>query len=101
MKKVLRLTTALFALFALVLTATPAMADLCFNCGSGSSNGCKQCKSRSGKDTSKDRKICRALGCKITGYGSCSTAANVKVCRAPTSGPTRASNDVFPFHGMK
>ena len=64
--------------------------DLCFNCGSGSSNGCKQCKSRSGKDTQQDRKICKDLGCKITGTGSCSTAANVKVCDGKDGKPNLA-----------
>ena len=49
-----------------------AMAETCFNCGSGSSGGCQQCRG--------DRKHCEKSGCKITGTGSCSTAANVKVC---------------------
>jgi hypothetical protein len=98
MTKVLRMTVAALSLLALVLAASPAVAALCFNCGSGSANGCKQCRSRSGKDTQKDRKICQDLGCKITGYGSCSTAANVKVCRAPANGPVPA---YFPWHGME
>ena len=96
MSKILRLTTAAMALFSLVLFASPALADLCFNCGSGSSNGCKQCKSRSGKDTSADRKKCRARGCKISGTGSCSTAANVKVCSLPSRGKVPAV-DYFPY----
>ena len=99
MKKVLHVAVAMISLLALVLVASPAAAALCFNCGSGSSNGCKQCRSRSGKDTQKDRKICKDLGCKITGYGSCSTAANVKVCRAPSRGRVPAA-DYFPWHGM-
>jgi hypothetical protein len=74
-----------------LMLAAPAMAgDLCFNCGSGSSNGCKQCKSRSGKDTQQDRKTCKDLGCKITGTGSCSTAANVKVCQSKSDTPDLA-----------
>ena len=81
MKNVLRVAAMVLSLLALVLVATPAKAALCFNCGSGSSNGCKQCRSRSGKDTQKDRKICKDLGCKITGYGSCSTAAT-RPCHA-------------------
>lgn len=97
MKKMLLAAVAALSLLALVLAASPAMAALCFNCGSGSSNGCKQCRSRSGKDTQQDRKTCKDLGCKITGYGSCSTAANVKVCRAPAKGPVPA---YFPWHGM-
>ncbi len=100
MMKPLRLTITLLSLLSLVLLSAPAMADLCFLCGSGSSNGCKQCKSRSGKDTQKDRKACKALGCKVSGTSSCSTAANVKVCRAPTSGPLPAA-DIFPYHGME
>ena len=72
----------ILALCSVALLAGPALAgDLCFNCGSGSSNGCKQCKSRSGKDTQQDRKTCKDLGCKISGTSSCSTAANVKVCQ--------------------
>lgn len=81
----------LIVLVGCLTMAAPVFAgDLCFNCGSGSSNGCKQCKSRSGKDTQKDRKICKDLGCKITGYGSCSTAANVKVCESKTGTPDKA-----------
>lgn len=47
----------------------------CLLCGSGSSGACsgaRQCRG--------SRKACRAKGCKITGTGSCSTAANVKIC---------------------
>jgi len=93
MKKLL----TIFSLLAFLLTATPALAAVCFNCGSGSANGCKQCKSRSGKDTWADRKICKKMGCKITGTGSCSTAANVKVCRIKTNGPKAAGTRHFPL----
>lgn len=47
----------------------------CLLCGSGSTGACsgaRQCRG--------SRKACRAKGCKITGTGSCSTAANVKIC---------------------
>ncbi|MBM9591020.1 hypothetical protein JWG41_11220 [Leptospira sp. 201903075] len=57
-----------------VLGSTALMAEDCFLCGSGSSNGCEQCRG-------KDRKACEAKGCKISGTASCSTAANVKVCK--------------------
>ena len=93
MKKVL----TVLSLMAFLLTASPALAAVCFNCGSGSSNGCKQCRSRSGKDTFKDRKICKKIGCKITGTGSCSTAANVKVCSIKTNLPRAASTVHFPL----
>ena len=74
MKKLL----AVLSLMAFLLASSPAMAALCFLCGSGSSNGCKQCRSRSGKDTQGDRKICRKLGCKVSGTSSCSSAANTR-----------------------
>ena len=56
-----------------------AVADGCYNCGSGSSGGCKQCR-YGAKDTGDARKACSSRGCKISGTASCSTAANVKVC---------------------
>ena len=93
MKKIL----TVLSLMAFLLASSPAMAALCFLCGSGSSNGCKQCRSRSGKDTFADRKICKKIGCKVTGTGSCSTAANVKVCRIKTKSPTRVSTRYFPL----
>lgn len=93
MKKLL----TVLSLMAFLLAASPALATLCFNCGSGSANGCKQCRSRSGKDTFKDRKICKKLGCKITGTGSCSTAANVKVCRVKSDKPVRTYTRYFPL----
>ena len=55
---------------------TADAGENCCNCGSGSS--ADQCKQR-GSDTSERRKVCEKAGCKITGTGSCSTAANVKV----------------------
>ena len=59
-----------------------ASADNCVLCGSGSS--CQQCRLEDPKDGNKDtqaaRKKCSDRGCKITGTGSCSTAANVKSC---------------------
>ena len=85
-KKLVRTVVGLLAVFTLLLSASPAMADLCYLCGSGSSNGCNQCRARGGKDTSEARKICRKLGCKITGTSSCSSAANVKVCKAERPG---------------
>ncbi|MCW7468117.1 hypothetical protein [Leptospira kanakyensis] len=71
------LVTISFALM-MVLGTTSLVAEDCFLCGSGSSNGCEQCRG-------KDRKVCEAKGCKISGTSSCSTAANVKVCHADHS----------------
>lgn len=56
-----------------------ALADGCYICTSGSP--CAQCR-YSGSDTQAERKKCRDAGCKIGGTKSCSTAANVKTCRA-------------------
>ncbi|WP_210412810.1 hypothetical protein [Leptospira ognonensis] len=56
------------------MVATPTLfAEDCLLCGSGSKNGCQQCRG--------DRKSCEAKGCKISGTASCSTAANVKICQ--------------------
>lgn len=76
--------SCVFAVSALFVGATSfgevATADAgesCYNCSQGSS--ADQCKQGSGGDTSARRKECEAAGCKISGTGSCSTAANVKV----------------------
>ena len=62
-------------------SSAPAFADGCYNCSSSSSNGCQQCRYGDNKDeTFAARKACENAGCKVTGTGSCSTAANVKVC---------------------
>jgi len=63
-------------LIALItMLAAPALfAEDCLLCGSGSKNGCQQCRG--------DRKSCENKGCKVSGTGSCSTAANVKICQA-------------------
>lgn len=67
---------ALSAAFAL---PAPAAADGCYICTSGSP--CQQCRyGRS--DTQAERKKCRDAGCKIGGTKSCSTAANIRTCRA-------------------
>ena len=56
------------------MVATPTLfAEDCLLCGSGSKNGCQQCRG--------DRKSCEAKGCKISGTASCSSAANVKICQ--------------------
>lgn len=66
--------------FALIGTfGAEAYADGCYLCASGST--CQQCR-YTGSDTSEQRKKCEAIGCKISGTASCSTAANVKVCSA-------------------
>lgn len=76
MRFTLILSSLLF-FFALAFTGLSA-SDKCVNCSSSSS--CKQCKLDGGKDNQQNRKKCEQLGCKIVGTGSCSTAANVKVC---------------------
>lgn len=58
--------------------ASPLMADGCYTCASGSP--CHYCRYGS-SDTSAARKACEKKGCKITGTGSCPTAANYKVCK--------------------
>ncbi|HMU83507.1 MAG TPA: hypothetical protein PKE49_10200 [Leptospiraceae bacterium] len=78
------LFTAILALAALTALPTSVFADKCVLCGSGSTNGCQQCRLSNGVDNQANRKACESRGCKITGTGSCSTAANVKVCHAPS-----------------
>ncbi|MBE7412041.1 MAG: hypothetical protein L6Q54_05390 [Leptospiraceae bacterium] len=81
MKKILSFTGVLFLLVTLFSISPREISagELCFLCSSGSS--CQQCRSNSGKDTQADRKTCEQRGCKVSGTSSCSTAANVKVCR--------------------
>lgn len=84
-----RLTLALSLAFCAIITLpTVAFAgDACVNCGSGSTNGCQQCRMPGG-DTFPARKECEKKGCKIVGTSSCSTASNVKVCKLePASAP--------------
>jgi len=57
-----------------------ASADGCYWCHKGSS--CDQCPYGS-SDTQDARKACEAKGCKIGGTQACSSAANIKSCRAP------------------
>ena len=66
-----------------------ALADGCYICTSGSP--CQQCR-YGGSDTQAERKKCRDSGCKIGGTKSCSTAANIRTCRASlgVSGPRHA-----------
>lgn len=78
MKRIL--LAAALALGAAGFGAVPAaLADGCYICTSGSP--CQQCRYR-GSDTQAERKKCRDSGCKIGGTKSCSTAANIKTCRA-------------------
>lgn len=74
-------TLLLTLIFALSIPFISISAgDKCVMCGSGSSNGCQQCKLNNNEDSFKNRKACENAGCKISGTTSCSTAANVKVC---------------------
>ena len=72
--------------------AAPALADGCYICTSGSP--CQQCR-YTGSDSQAERKKCRDAGCQIGGTKSCSTAANIKTCRASlgTGRPSHASFD--------
>ncbi len=81
MKKILVISAFLIFSMFMILSTTDtvsAASGLCFSCSSGSS--CEQCPSPSGKDTQDDRKACENKGCKISGYSSCSGAANIKYC---------------------
>ena len=78
MKKMLCLSL----LSTLLLAATPALADNCYICSSGSSDACKNYCKYSGSDTAENRKKCQAAGCKVGGTASCPTAANYKICVA-------------------
>jgi len=89
MRKLIAAAVSTLSLLALLLAPSLSRADLCFNCASGSS--CQQCRARGGSDTQAARQACEKMGCKITGTGSCSTAANVKVCRAPSDAPWAAA----------
>lgn len=73
-----------------VLPSLAFAGDTCVTCGSGSTNGCQQCRMPGG-DTFPARKECEKKGCKITGTSSCSTASNVKVCKVETSSAPTAS----------
>ncbi len=75
---------AAFTLAAGIGFVAPASADGCYICTSGSP--CAQCR-YSGSDSQAERKKCRDSGCKIGGTKSCSTAANVKTCRASLDAP--------------
>jgi hypothetical protein len=80
MKIVFQIFLATALAFGLGFIAPTAIkADGCYMCASGSSCG-NQCRYGS-SDTQDARKACEKRGCKITGTTSCSTAANVKVCK--------------------
>ncbi len=80
MKKYLILAALAAASF--LVTASPANADGCYICSSGSSDACKNYCRYSGSDTQDNRKKCQNAGCKIGGTASCPSAANVKICSA-------------------
>ena len=89
-------------LCVLLLAATPAMADNCYMCGSGSSDACKNYCKYSGSDTFEARKKCQAAGCKISGTSSCPTAANYKICVVSATtrlGEMLAARPVFRLPG--
>lgn len=76
-----KIFATLISLFLFVSITPQIFADGCYLCGSGSSNGCQQCRYH-GSDSSEQRKKCEKVGCKVSGTASCSSAANVKVCTA-------------------
>jgi hypothetical protein len=76
MKKIF---ATLISLFLFVSIVPQVFADGCYLCGSGSTNGCQQCR-YGGSDTQAQRQACADKGCKVSGTASCSSAANVKVC---------------------
>ncbi len=95
MKKIVLVAAMALAAFAAVPTV--AFADGCYLCGSGSTNGCKQCR-YGAKDTGDARKACESKGCKVSGTASCSTAANVKVCKLETKSETA---EIFAFFQVR
>lgn len=98
MRRLLMAMAVTLSMAALMLLAAPALADLCFTCRGGTP--CHYCRAEGGKDTQQARERCKKLGCEITGYGSCPTAANYKVCMLPApSGarPTSQTSAYFPF----
>ena len=65
--------------------ASAPAAETCFLCSSDSTGGCaghQQCRGT--------RKDCRKRGCKIGGTASCSTAANVKICKSQSGQTAQA-----------
>ena len=80
----LAFAAAFAALSFLPLGAPAALADGCYICTTGSP--CQQCR-YTGQDTQAERKKCQEAGCKIGGTRSCSTAANIRTCRASLDAP--------------
>ena len=78
------LLAAAFVIGGILANAPAAVADGCYICTSGSP--CAQCR-WSGSDSQAERKKCQDAGCKIGGTKSCSTAANIKTCRASLDRP--------------
>ena len=75
---------AALAVLTALNIAPAARADGCYICTSGSP--CQQCR-YGDNDTQAERKKCADAGCKIGGTRSCSTAANIKTCRADLDTP--------------
>jgi len=70
------------ALFLSICAPAVAVAEDCLLCGQDSTDKCdgaSQCRGT--------REHCKSIGCKISGTGSCSTAANVKICELGEAGP--------------
>lgn len=88
---------ALTCLSVLLLAATPAAADHCYVCSSGSSDACKNYCKYSGSDTAENRKKCQAAGCKVGGTASCPTAANYKICVASVNPRLGALFALHPY----
>ena len=91
----MRRLLSLMAMVSVLALSTAALADLCFICRSGGSCG-QYCRAPGGSDTQAARESCKKRGCEIGGTASCPTAANVKVCAAPSrSAPSRASTPAY------
>jgi hypothetical protein len=75
---------ASLALIGASAAARTASADGCYICERGSSGACRDYCHYSGADTYDNRHRCEARGCRIGGTASCPSAANVRVCVAPT-----------------
>ena len=82
------ISSLLVALTLFFAAAGAARADGCYTCGTGSTNGCQECRYK--EETWAARHDCEAKGCKVSGTTSCSTASNVKVCSVQKPAPILA-----------
>lgn len=88
-----RFVLATLALLGVVASSRAASADGCYICERGSSAACRDYCAYSGSDTYQNRHRCEARGCRIGGTARCPSAANLRVCVAPTQGAPLAVCD--------